>query len=87
LYVLPGVLHCRGGPGADTFDRMTAISSWVEKGLKPAKIVASRRAEGKVVNMRLLCPFPQIARYSGSGDPSDTENYSCAAPAATMERR
>ena len=77
LFMLPGVLHCRGGPGADTFDRMAAISSWVEKNQKPVRIVASRRAEGKVVRTRLLCPFPQVASYSGSGDPADTANYSC----------
>ena len=35
LYMLPGVLHCRGGPGADTFDRMAAITAWVERGEKP----------------------------------------------------
>lgn len=87
LYMLPGVLHCRGGPGADTFDRMTAISSWVEKKQKPSSIVASRRAEGKVVRTRLLCPFPQVARYSGTGDTADTANYSCAAPATGAERR
>ena len=83
LFMLPGVLHCRGGPGADTFDRMAAISSWVEKNQKPARIVASRRAEGKVVRTRLLCPFPQVARYSGSGDTADTANYfRAAAPAS-----
>lgn len=87
LYMLPGVLHCRGGPGADTFDRMAAISAWVEKNQKPARIVASRRAEGKIVRTRLLCPFPQVARYSGSGDAADTANYSCAAPTAMAERR
>jgi feruloyl esterase len=80
LYMLPGVLHCRGGPGADTFDQMAAITAWVERGEKPARILASRRAEGKVVATRLLCPFPQVARYSGSGDTADTANYSCASP-------
>jgi feruloyl esterase len=87
LFMLPGVLHCRGGPGADTFDRMAAISSWVEKSQKPARIVASRRAEGKVVRTRLLCPFPQVARYSGSGDTADTANYSCEAATAASGQR
>lgn len=87
LYMLPGVLHCRGGPGADSFDRMSAISAWVEKNQKPSRILASRRAEGKVVATRLLCPFPQVARYSGSGDTTDTANFSCAAPTMAAERR
>jgi feruloyl esterase len=87
LFMLPGVLHCRGGPGADTFDRMAAISSWVEKRQKPARIVASRRAEGKVVRTRLLCPFPQVARYAGSGDTADTANYSCEAATSAAGQR
>lgn len=87
LYMLPGVLHCRGGPGADIFDRMPAISAWVEKAQKPSRIVASRRAEGKVASTRLLCPFPQVARYSGVGDTTDTANYSCAASSAVASPR
>ncbi len=79
LFMLPGVLHCRGGPGADTFDAMAAITAWVEQGQKPTRIVASRQAGGKVVSTRALCPYPQVARYLGSGDPTDAARYVCAA--------
>lgn len=82
LYMLPGVLHCRGGPGADTFDHMAAITDWVERGIKPARIVASRLSAGKVVRTRTICPFPQTARYSGSGDPADAANFTCSGAAA-----
>ena len=82
LYMLPGVLHCRGGPGADTFDGMAAITAWVERGEKPARLVASKLNAGKVVSTRTICPFPQTARYSGSGDTSDAANYSCSGTAA-----
>ena len=85
LYMLPGVLHCRGGPGADTFDGMAAITAWVERGEKPARLVASKLNAGKVVSTRTICPFPQTARYSGSGDTSDAANYSCSG-AATARR-
>jgi feruloyl esterase len=82
LYMLPGVLHCRGGNGADTFDRMGAITAWVEKGQKPAQLVATAQsADGKVLRSRTICPFPQVARYSGSGDTANPANFGCAATA------
>jgi feruloyl esterase len=80
LYMLPGVLHCRGGNGADTFDRMGAITAWVEQGKKPGQLVATAQSGGKVVRSRAICPFPQVARYSGAGDTADPANYACAAP-------
>lgn len=86
LFMLPGVLHCRGGPGADTFDRMDAITAWVERGQKPSRIVAWRMAGDQVVRTHALCAFPQVARYLGSGDVDLAENYSCVAGATTARR-
>lgn len=80
LFMLPGVLHCRGGPGADSFDAMAAITAWVEQSRKPDRIVASRRVEGRVVATRALCPYPQVARYNGSGATHDAAAFACAAP-------
>jgi feruloyl esterase len=80
LFMLPGVGHCRGGEGPDTFDKMAAISEWVEHGRKPARIVASRFRDGRVDRTRPLCPFPQVARYRGTGSTDDAANFSCFAP-------
>ncbi|MGH9197270.1 MAG: tannase/feruloyl esterase family alpha/beta hydrolase [Acidimicrobiia bacterium] len=77
LFMLPGVLHCGGSPGPDTFDRMAAMSRWVEQGHKPARIVASHLTDGKVDRTRPLCPFGQVARYTGAGDTNDAANFSC----------
>jgi len=88
LFMLPGVSHCAGGPGPDTFDKMTAISEWVEQGRKPSRIVASHATDGRVDRTRPLCPFPQVARYRGQGDTNDAANFSCVAePAPTSQRR
>ena len=35
LFMLPGVAHCRRGPGADTVDWLTALERWVEQGEAP----------------------------------------------------
>lgn len=82
LFMLPGVLHCGGGAGPDTFDRMTPITRWVEGGQKPQRIVASRERDGKAERTRPLCPFPQTARYLGTGDTNSAESFACAADAA-----
>jgi feruloyl esterase len=77
LFMLPGVRHCGGGPGPDSFDKMAAISEWVEQGRKPSRIIASHLTDGRVDRTRPLCPFPQVARYKGQGSTDDAENFSC----------
>jgi feruloyl esterase len=78
LYMVPGMGHCAGGEGTDTFDMLGAISQWVEQGKAPNEIVASRVEQGKTVRTRPLCPYPQVARYKGSGSTDDAANFSCA---------
>ena len=40
---------------------------------------AAAWSDGKVVRTRPLCPYPQVARYKGSGSIDDAANFSCAA--------
>jgi hypothetical protein len=95
LFLAPGVNHCGGGPGPNQFgqadgtgdaehDMVAALQQWVEKGVAPAHIVATKyvsddKAKG-IALTRPLCPFPQIAKYQGSGDMADAASFSCAAP-------
>jgi Tannase and feruloyl esterase len=76
LYLAPGVGHCQGGPVAlDTFDMLSALVDWVEKGTAPASVVATGRAlPGR---SRPLCAYPQHAHYKGSGDTQDAKNFEC----------
>jgi feruloyl esterase len=71
--------HCSGGPGTDNFDMLTALENWVEKGTAPAAIPATHRTAGRVDRSRPLCPYPQVAVYSGSGSTDDAANFSCRA--------
>jgi feruloyl esterase len=80
LFMVPGMFHCRGGVGADRLDAMTALINWVENGTAPASITAAQVDKGKLVRSRPLCPYPQVARYSGSGSPDDATNFACKAP-------
>ncbi|MBI2739516.1 MAG: tannase/feruloyl esterase family alpha/beta hydrolase [Rhodospirillales bacterium] len=80
LFMVPGMFHCRGGVGPERFDAMTALINWVENGVAPATIVASQVDKGKVVRTRPLCPYPFVARYSGSGSPDEQASFACKAP-------
>lgn len=77
MFLVPGMQHCSGGPGTDNFDMLTALENWVEKGTAPDSIPATHRTAGRVDRSRPLCPYPQVAVYSGSGSTDDAANFSC----------
>lgn len=78
LFMVPGMLHCAGGPGPNTFDRLTALEKWVEHGIEPDTIVATHRnAAGVIDRTRPLCPYPQVAVYNGTGSIDDAGSFSC----------
>src|SRR5262249_51834057 len=80
MFLLPGVLHCGGGPGPDNADWVTALDGWVEKGTAPDRVVAQKRGQdGGVSRSRPLCPHPQHAIFKGSGSTDDAANFTCAA--------
>ena len=80
LYLEPGMAHCGGGPGPDQFNKMGVIERWREAGQAPEAILASRVTGGSVDMTRPLCPYPQVARYSGQGSIDDAANFHCVAP-------
>jgi hypothetical protein len=80
LFMVPGMLHCGGGVGTSTFDTITPLVEWTERGTAPQKISASRLVDGKVVRTRPLCPYPEAAVYNGSGSPDDAGHFTCKAP-------
>jgi Tannase and feruloyl esterase len=77
LFMVPGMSHCTGGAGTSTFDALTPLVQWVEKGVAPQTISASHVTDGKVVRTRPLCPYPQTAIYKGSGSTDDAASFSC----------
>jgi feruloyl esterase len=89
LFMLPGVQHCGGGPGAGDVDWLTALERWVEDDQAPDALVAWRTKEsvpatvrpprfppvGEVVLKRPVFPYPAVARYRGAGDPLDPASF------------
>ncbi len=60
LYMVPGMQHCGGGPGPDSFgatpgghltdsghNMSVALEDWVEKGVAPGKIIATKYAASR----------------------------------------
>ncbi len=77
LYMVPGMNHCSGGVGTDSFDKMAAIEEWVATGAAPDRIVAAHRTAGNIDRTRPLCPYGKVAGYNGSGSTDDAANFSC----------
>ena len=80
LYMVPGMNHCQGGVGTDTFDKIAAVEEWMAKGTAPAEIIASHATDGKIDRTRPVCPYPQVAVYKGSGSTDEASNFSCRNP-------
>ncbi|HVD94194.1 MAG TPA: tannase/feruloyl esterase family alpha/beta hydrolase [Vicinamibacterales bacterium] len=78
LFMLPGVLHCAGGPGPDQFDKIDPIVEWVEHGTAPSTIVVTKAAAAdQTARSRPVCAYPAKAVYKGAGSTDDANNYSC----------
>ena len=96
LFMAPGVQHCFSGSGPNMFGQFSpgggdpdhdvdaALEQWVEEGVAPETIIATKHAgdlnpASKVVRTRPLCAYPLTAHYKGTGSVDDAANFTCAA--------
>lgn len=79
FYLMPGVLHCAGGPGPDRVDWLDAMERWVENGEPPNDLTAVRVEDGKATLTRPLCVYPERAEYVG-GDAASRASFACRDP-------
>jgi hypothetical protein len=94
LYMIPGMGHCRGGTGCGNVDWQTYLENWVEGRGEPEAIVGSRNAAGNpsdpnnymTARTRPLCPYPEVARYLGTGSIDDAANFACVNIISTKVR-
>ncbi len=96
LFMVPGMAHCSGGPGANVFgnragleapvidaehDLLKALERWVEEGMAPETITATKYVNDNpalgIAFQRPLCPYPQVSRYDGKGDPTKAASFTC----------
>ncbi len=81
LFMFPGVYHCIGGHGPDTFDLFGPLYDWVEKGTAPQRVIASKKNGDDVVRTRPVYPYPMQTKYTGSGSIDDAANFTGVMPA------
>lgn len=66
------------GAGSGMLD---VLEGWVEKGTAPGPVLTAKfTGVGKAavaMMTRPLCPYPQVAKYDGKGDPNVPESFSC----------
>jgi feruloyl esterase len=83
LFMVPGMGHCSSGDGPslrpNAPEMMTALEHWVEQGKAPGEIVVERLNNGAVDRRRPLCPYPQVAKWTGTGSTDDARNFVCSA--------
>ena len=94
LFMAPGMGHCYGGDGPSDFGQFSAgggdpdtnlgaaLQRWVEQGVAPERIVATKRKNDRdptseVVRTRPLCAYPLVAHYRGTGSSDVASNFDC----------
>lgn len=90
LFMVPGMNHCFGGPGAFAIDYLTYMEAWVEKGHAPDVMMSAHVTNynpgdwrldyfpldpSKIGFRRPVYPYPIQSKYKGSGDPADPANF------------
>jgi feruloyl esterase len=74
----PGMGHCSGGEGPNSFDMIAALERWVEERVAPSHVMATlSRPSPMSDRSRPLCPYPEVAVYTGSGSTDDGANFAC----------
>ncbi len=103
LFLAPGMQHCEYGPGPDSFgqngfddgdpqhDLESALELWVEQGIAPERIIATKYntdldSTSGVARTRPLCAYPAVARWEGLGSTDDAANFSCVTPVSRVRR-
>jgi len=78
LFMMPGVLHCLGGDGPSWVNWIDEIDAWVSGGETPEEVTVYFVDEQfQPSGSQLLCAYPEVAVYDGSGDPRNVESFSC----------
>lgn len=92
LFMMPGMGHCFGGPGPNSFDMLPELDDWVERGKAPERVIATKypndllaliKVPQKAIRTRPVCSWPKVARYNGTGSTDDAANFTCAKPGET----
>jgi hypothetical protein len=77
LFMAPGVAHCGGGNGPQPQNLFDYVVNWVENGVAPETILATQTLSNGTTRTRPLCPYPDVAVWTGQGSSDDGANFVC----------
>jgi hypothetical protein len=88
LFLMPGMSHCGGGQGPNSFDALTALLNWVEQGIAPASLLATQApTPDNPVQSLPAYPYPLTATYNGTGNVDVASSYHAALPLKPFNAR
>jgi feruloyl esterase len=79
FFMVPGMGHGPGTDGPDnfTFDALAILEQWNESGKAPDQLIVTHWKNGTEAGKRLVCQYPKIATYKGSGNTEDPASFTC----------
>jgi hypothetical protein len=77
FYEVPGYGHAVSTVFNASWDSLTALENWVERGVAPAAQTVSDSI-GVPGRTRPLCEYPRWPKYRGSGDVNSAASFDCA---------
>jgi hypothetical protein len=80
LFMLPGVSHCGGGDGPDSFNGLGALVNWVQNGQAPFTLITSKVVNGTVTETRPVYQYPLIAADTTGGPVTVASSYTPQQP-------
>ncbi len=79
FFMVPGMGHGGGATGVENFnyDPLAVIEQWKQTGKAPDELIVNHYKDGMQVGKRLVCQYPRIATYRGSGNAEDPASFVC----------
>jgi feruloyl esterase len=85
LFMLPGVSHCGGGDGPDSFNGLGALVDWVEQGKAPPSLLTSKVVNGQVTQTRPVYQYPLIAVDTTGGPVTEASSFTPQQPPVSFD--
>lgn len=77
FYELPGAQHGPSTVFQASWDQLTSLENWVEKGIDPSNNLVSSDDVGVPGRTRPMCTYPGWPKYGGTGDINSATSFSC----------
>jgi len=79
FFMVPGMGHGPGTTGVENFnyDALATVEQWKQTGKAPEVLIFDHFKDGMQVGKRLVCQYPKVASYKGSGNTADPTSFEC----------